>query len=133
MLYKPFGTPSLNRGFPVPCESGHLLYGHNIRPGRQFLFIKLPHHKQVMFGQGSQMGDMGLLVIALRRFVVLGMNVPILQVMNHVCCFNLEAPGFLPAVQARDKAAFQKKQAGLFADMANAVHLIFCHVAGVLF
>ena len=64
--------------------------------------------------------------------VVFGMNVPILQVMYHVRCLDLEAPGFLPAVQARDKAALQKKEASLFADMTNAVHLIFCHVDGVL-
>ncbi|MDO5828460.1 MAG: hypothetical protein Q4Q19_09390 [Methanobrevibacter sp.] len=45
----PFGAPSFNRCFPIPGESGYLLDGHNIRPGRQFLFIKLPHHKQVVF------------------------------------------------------------------------------------
>ena len=125
-------TPAFNRGFPVSSEGRYLLDGHNIRPRCQFLFIKLPHHKQIMLGQHSRLWDMGLLVVALRRLVVFGMNVPILQVMNHVCCFDLEAPGFLPAVQAGDKAALQKKEAGLFADMTNAVHLIFCHVDGVL-
>lgn len=128
----PFGTPSFNRGFPVSGKSGYLLYGHNIRPRCQFLFIKLPHHKQVMLGQHSRLGDMGLLVIALRRFVMFGVKLSILQIMNHVRRLDLEAPGFLPAVQAGDEAALQKKEASLFADMTNAVHLIFCHVDGVL-
>ena len=128
----PFGTPSFNRGFFVPCESGHLLYGHNIRPRCQFLFIKLPHHKQIMLGQRSRLRNMGLLVIALRRLVVFGVKFPIFQIMNYIGCLNLEAPGFLSAVQAGDKAALQKKEASLFADMTNAVHLIFCHVDGVL-
>jgi len=128
----PFGTPSFNRGFSVPCECGYLLYGHYIWPGRQFLFIELPHHKQIMLGQDARLGDMRLFVIALRRLVVFGVMISFLQIMYHIRCLDLEAPGFLPTVQARDEATFQKKQAGLFADMTNAVHLIFCHVDGVL-
>ena len=128
----PFGTPTLGRGFPVSGESGYLLYGHYIRPGRQFLFIKLPHHKQIMLGQHARLRDMRLFVIALRRFVMFGVKLSILQIMNHVRRLDLEAPRFLPAVQAGDKAALQKKEAGLFADMTDAVHLIFCHVDGVL-
>ena len=125
-------APSFNRGFPISGESRYLLDGHNIRPRCQFLFIKLPHHKQIMLGQRSRLRNMGLLVIALRRLVVFGVKFPILQIMYYIGCLNLEAPGFLPAVQARDEATFQKKQAGLFADMTNAVHLIFWHVDGVL-
>ena len=66
----PLGTPSLNRGLPVAGERGHLLDGHYIRQGRKFLFIKLSHHKQIMLGYHARLRDMGLLVIALRRFVV---------------------------------------------------------------
>ena len=75
---------------------------------------------------------MRLLVIALRRLVVFWVNVPILQIAYHIGGLDLKKPGSLPTVQARDNAAFQKKQAGLFADMTNAVHLVFCHVDGVL-
>ena len=127
-----FGAPSLNRGFPVSGKSGYLLYGHYIWPRRQFLFIKLSHHKKIMLGQRARLRDMGLFVIALRRFVMFGVSIPILQIMNHIGGLDFETPGFLFAVQAGDKAALQKKETGLFADMTNAVHLIFCHVDGIL-
>lgn len=44
---------------------------------------------------------------SLWRFVEVGVNVPILQIMYHIRCLDFEAPGFLPAVQAGDKAALQ--------------------------
>lgn len=40
-------------------------------------------------------------------------------------------PCFLPAVDVFYKTAFQQMRAGLFADMADAVHLIFAYIFGV--
>ena len=72
------------------------------------------------------------LIKPVRRLVPVGVQLTIRQVTDHIDRLDLKSSGFLAAVKAGDKAALQQKQAGLFADMTDTVHLVFGYVFGGL-
>lgn len=122
----PLIAPVVDGGFSVAGDFGNYLCGQHIGiAGEQLGIIQpqmLPHDWGNLF---LHLDSIIAFVPARRGGVAFGEHLAVFQIGNHILLFDFVAACFPARVLAGDFPALEQVQGGGFADVANAIQLVF--------